>query len=165
MTDQPSHPLPDDPALAEVAASLQGAGHWGWVVDPQWRILFVTDELRLTFGGNVELADWPIGVHMFSPEFLAATRQFRFGTTTDELFRSNFAAVGGWVLTDTPGGREELRTIVDPVLHDMVDDHRAVRRGRPLVRRRRDGARPTPSACTSSASASATATGASPGPR
>ncbi len=74
MTDQQSHALPEDPALAEVAASLQGAGHWGWVVDPQWRILFVTDELRLTFGGNVELADWPVGVHMFSPEFLAATR-------------------------------------------------------------------------------------------
>ena len=121
MTDRQSHTLPEDPALAEVAASLQGAGHWGWVVDPQWRILFVTDELRLTFGGNVELAEWPIGVHMFSPEFLAATRAFRFGTTSDELFRSNFAAVGGWVLTDTPGGREELRTVVDPVLHDMVD--------------------------------------------
>ena len=58
---------------------------------------------------------------MFSPEFLAATRNFRFGTTTDELFRSNFAAVGGWVLTDTPGGRDELRGIVDPVLHDMVE--------------------------------------------
>ncbi len=121
MSGRQTYALPDDPALAEVAASLQGSGHWGWVVDPQWRILFVTDELRLTFGGNVGLANWPVGVHMFSPEFLAATREFRFGTTSDELFRSNFAAVGGWVLTDTPGGREDLRTIVDPVLHDMVD--------------------------------------------
>ncbi|HMS62094.1 MAG TPA: adenylate/guanylate cyclase domain-containing protein [Solirubrobacteraceae bacterium] len=121
MSDQQTYPLPDDPALADVAASLEGAGHWGWVVDPRWRIVYVTDELRLTFGGNVELASWPIGTHMFSPEFLAATRQWRFGTTTDDLFRSNFAAVGGWALTDTPGGRDELRAIVDPIVHDMVD--------------------------------------------
>ena len=134
------------------------------MVDPQWRILFVTDELRLTFGGNVELADWPVGVHMFGPEFLAATRAFRFGTTSDELFRSNFAAVGGWVLKDTPGGREELRTIVDPVLHDMVDTiepHDEAAHGSP-------GRAPASSrrwACTCSASASAIATDASPGPR
>ena len=121
MGDHQTYPLPDDPALAQVAASLAGSGHWGWVVDPQWRILYVTDELRLTFGGNVELAHWPTGAHMFSPEFLAASRRWRFGTTTDDLFRNNFAAVCGWVLTDTPGGREELRTLVDPVLSDMVD--------------------------------------------
>jgi class 3 adenylate cyclase len=121
-TERPTYPLPEDPALAEVAASLQGSGHWGWVVDPQWRIAFVTDELRFTFGGHVKFADWPIGAHFFGPDMLSATRHWRFGTTTDELFRSNFAAVGGWVLTDTPGGREELRTLVDPVLHDMVDE-------------------------------------------
>ncbi len=118
---QATYPLPEDPPLAEVAAALQGSGHWGWVVDDRWRVMFVTDELRLTFGGNVELADWPIGAHFFGPEFLAATQQWRFGTTTGALFRSNFAAVGGWVLADTPGGREELRELVDPSLRDMVD--------------------------------------------
>jgi class 3 adenylate cyclase len=101
--------------------ALQAAGHWGWVVDRGWRIVFATDELRLTFGGT-ELSQWPIGEHFFGPEFGAATRGWRFGTTTEEIFRSNLAAVGGWVLTDTPGGRDALRELVDPSLRDMVDE-------------------------------------------
>ncbi len=121
MDPQESYPLPEDPVLAEVAATLRGAGHWGWVLDPQWRVLYVTDEMRLTFGGNTQLSHWPIGAHFFGPEFKAATLTWRFGTTTEELFRSNFAAVGGWVLNDTPGGRDALRELVDPSLRDMVD--------------------------------------------
>ncbi len=121
MDDRESYALPEDPVLAEVAATLQGAGHWGWVLDDRWRVVHVTDELRLTFGGNTELSRWPIGAHFFGPEFREATRGWRFGTTTEALFRSNFAAVGGWVLTDTPGGREQLRELVDPSLRDMVD--------------------------------------------
>ncbi len=122
MDDDAPYPLPADPALAEVAATLSGAGHWGWVLDHSWRVVYVTDEMRLTFGGNTELAHWPIGEHFFGPEFKAATRRWRFGTTTDELFRSNFAAVGAWVLTDTPGGRDALRELVDPSLRDLIDD-------------------------------------------
>ena len=121
MDGHESYPLPQDPALAEAAAALRGSGHWAWIVDDRWRIVFVTDELRFTFGGNAELANWPIGAHFFSSEFREATLTWRFGTTTETLFRSNFAAVGGWVVADTPGGREELRSIVDPSIHDMVD--------------------------------------------
>jgi hypothetical protein len=43
------------------------------------------------------------------------------GTTTLELARSNFAALGGWILADTPGEREELRSLVDRAIRDMVD--------------------------------------------
>lgn len=114
--------MPEDPVLAEVAAALQGSGHWGWVVDDRWRIVFVTDELRFTFGGHTELSHWPIGEFFLGPEFVAAGLTWRFGTTTETLFRSNFAAVGGWVLADTPGGRDELRELVDPSVRDMVDD-------------------------------------------
>lgn len=101
---------------------MNDAGHWGWISDHEWRMCFVTDELRLTFGGNVERAEFAMGEHVFGPAGLAATRTWRFGTTTTELFRSNFAALGGWVLADTPGGRDALREIVDPSLHDMVDE-------------------------------------------
>jgi hypothetical protein len=31
-----THQLPDDPALADVAAAINGAGHWGWVTDHEW---------------------------------------------------------------------------------------------------------------------------------
>jgi class 3 adenylate cyclase len=82
---------------------------------------YVTDELRLTFGGNTELSEWPMGQHMFGTRFRAAIEGWRFGTTSTEGFRSNFAAVGGWVLNDTPGGRAELRELTDPSIHDMIE--------------------------------------------
>lgn len=83
--------------------------------------MYVTDDLRLTFGGNTELSQWPLGAHMFGPEFRAAVEGFRFGTTSTEGFRSNFAAVAGWVLHDTPGGRDELLALADPSIHDMIE--------------------------------------------
>lgn len=65
MVGQESYGLPEDPALADVAMALRDAGHWAWVVDNHWRLVYVTDELRLTFGGNVELARFAIGEHFF----------------------------------------------------------------------------------------------------
>ncbi len=121
MAGSETHRLPEDPALAHVAAAMQGAGHWGWVLDHRWRIVFVTDELRLTFGGHLALADFPLGAHLFGPEVMTASRNWRFGMTTLDLARLNFAALGGWVLADTPGGREELRRLVDPAIGDVVD--------------------------------------------
>lgn len=117
-----SYPLPADPALAAVAAALRDAGHWGMVVDDRWHLVFVTDELRRTFGGNVELAPFPIGAHYFGPEMVSASHEWRLGGNTIELNRSNFAQLGGLVLADTSGGRDALRAIVDPLLRDLVDD-------------------------------------------
>jgi len=122
VTDRRTYPLPDDPVLAAVAEAMNGAGHWGWVVDADWRVMHATDQLRLTFGGNVAFADFAIGEHLFGPTAMALTTSWRFGTTTTELFRKNFSALGAWVLSDTPGGRDALRAIVDPSLRDMVDD-------------------------------------------
>lgn len=68
MEGQDSNPLPEDPALAEVSTALRDTGHWGWVVDHRWRLVYATDELRLTFGGRVELARWAVGAHAFGPE-------------------------------------------------------------------------------------------------
>ncbi len=120
--DQSSYPLPEDPALAEVASALRDAGHWGWVVDGRWHLVYATDELRLTFGGYVELAAWPIGAHIFGPEFMQASQGWRFGANTTELQRIIFASMGGLALTDTPGGRDALRELTDPALHDLIDD-------------------------------------------
>lgn len=121
MNAQGSYPLPEDPALAEVARALRDTGHWGWVVDDRWHVVYATDELRLTFGAGVELAPWAIGEHLFGPEAMSASLRWRFGANTTELIRMLFAFLGGWVLADTPGGPDELREIVDPSLRDMVD--------------------------------------------
>ena len=120
--EQQSYPLPDDPVLAEAAAALREAGHWAWVVDAHQRLVFVTDELRRTFGGLVELAPFAIGKHVFGPEAVRASQLWRLGGNTIELQRRFFAGMGGVILTDTPGGHDVLREIVDPALRDIVDD-------------------------------------------
>jgi class 3 adenylate cyclase len=121
MDTQGPYPLPEDPALAEVAEALRDTGHWGWVVDSRWNVVYGTDELRLSFGAGAELARWAIGAHLFGPESIDASLSWRFGSNSPELMRVMFAFLGGWVLADTPGGREELRGVVDPSLGDIVD--------------------------------------------
>jgi len=97
MEGQESYPLPEDPALAEVAAALRDTGHWAWIVDDRWHAVYVTDELRLTFGAGVELAPWAIGAHIFGPEAMSASMRWRFGANTTELNRMLFAFLGGWM--------------------------------------------------------------------
>ena len=43
------------------------------------------------------------------------------GPNTIEIQRTQFAAVGGWALTDVPGGRDALAEMVAPELRDLVD--------------------------------------------
>ena len=50
MHAQESHPLPEDPALAQVAAVLNDAEHWAWIFDHRWRLVYMTDALRVSFG-------------------------------------------------------------------------------------------------------------------
>jgi class 3 adenylate cyclase len=115
---QESYPLPEDPTLAEVAIALRDAGHWGAVLDDRWCAVYATDEIRLTFGGYQDLAIVAIGKHYWGPEALHASQQWRAGFNSPG---TGFAALGGLVLADTPGGKDALRELVDPSLHDIVD--------------------------------------------
>jgi class 3 adenylate cyclase len=121
MSEEETYPLPSDPDLAQVAMALSFTGHWAWIVDSQWQLVFATDEIRRTFGGG-ELAPMPVGrTHMFGPEWFAASRKWMFGANTDKINRMFFARMGGLALNDMAGGREELRDLVDPVLDDLID--------------------------------------------
>jgi len=122
MTDQESYPLPDAPLLAEAAATLNQNGQWGTVVDHRWRTAFMTDDLRLTFGGQLSRVPLALGDHFFGPEALKLALAYRAGSNTVEFYRELFAALGAWVLQDTPGGRDELRDLVAQELGDLVDD-------------------------------------------
>jgi class 3 adenylate cyclase len=126
--DQQSYPLPEDAALADVATALQEAGHWAWIVDAEWRLVFVTDALRSTFGAHVAYASFPIGCHLFGPEMLEAASTWRFGSNSAERMAVVLEGMGGVVLADTPGGREAVRAVIDPALHGTLDrlepDHR-----------------------------------------
>ncbi len=115
-----SYPLPENGPLADVAVALRDTGHWGWVVDHQWQLVYMTDELRRSFGAG-ELAEHALGKHFFGPEALEASRTWRFGPNTDDHQRTLFSACGTLVLADADGDREAVRAAIDPVFHDLVD--------------------------------------------
>ena len=117
-----SLPLPDDPNLAAWASALNAAGHWAETDDSSRRLLFAMDELRLSFGDTGAVTIMPIGFHFYSVE----ATQFRVSRlpldfVRPEFRRAHFLETGPYVLASTPGGREELRRLVDPELADLVD--------------------------------------------
>jgi hypothetical protein len=118
---QETCPLPDYPVLAEMALAMREAGHWAEIVDASWRLVYMTDDLRLGFGGMLERVNVPLGVHPFGPESVSAREQWRTGPTALDVTRQALAQLGPLVLADTPGGHEELRGFVDPRLGDVVD--------------------------------------------
>ena len=74
-------PLPDDPVLAATAAALNDAGQWAEVVDRDWRAVYITDEARWMYGGKVELAPFPLGVHPYGPERVSMAMEWRGSVT------------------------------------------------------------------------------------
>lgn len=114
-------PVPADPVLAEWAAALSDAGDWGWVVDAQWRLVYMTDEQRLSFAAGIERVPIAIGEHVFGPTLVALAADWRTGPTMARSWRELLGNAGGLVLADTPGGRAELESLVDPSLADIVD--------------------------------------------
>ncbi|MGO8904320.1 MAG: hypothetical protein ACLQMH_01690 [Solirubrobacteraceae bacterium] len=106
--------------VAEVAATLNANGQWGTIVDRSWRQVYMTDDLRLTFGGQLELVPFTTGVHFFGPEAVQASLGYRAGSNRIEFFRDLLIQCAPWVLADTPGGRDELVGLVDPALRDLV---------------------------------------------
>jgi class 3 adenylate cyclase len=115
-------PLPDDPVLAATAAAFNDAGQWAEIFDRDWGVVYITDEARWMYGGKVELAPFPLGGRIFGPERVSMAMEWRGGQFPLEIHRRFFAMYGPWFLADSPGGREELRALVDPRLADMVDD-------------------------------------------
>lgn len=123
MTEDAAAPyaLPENQALADVAAALAAAGHWAVIVDDQWRLVYVTDETRFTFGANLGLAPFAIGEHFFGEEAVRVGLGWRFGLNSTDLLRDFFVGLGGYVLADTPGGKDAVRADIDPCFHDLLD--------------------------------------------
>ena len=107
--------------------ALRDTGQWADVVDKDWRLVYSTDDQRRIYGGLTELAPVAIGAHYFGREATSTRLRWRSGPNTRELIRELFAVFGGLVLADTPGGRDELRALVDPALRDIVDGLSPVR--------------------------------------
>jgi len=115
-------PLPDDPTLAAWATALNDAGYWAEMFDGRWRAVYMTDDARLIYGGRVEPAPVPLGVFVYGPERVDAMMGWRGGLFPLEIIRGLFRIMGPVLLPDLPRGREELRELTDPRLHDLVDE-------------------------------------------
>ncbi len=105
-----------------MAVALNEAGQWAEIFDARWRCAFITDEARLMYGGWSELVPYPVGAHVYGPESVAMRMGWRGGQWPLEINRRNLQTFGGLALADTPGGRKELRELVDPRLRDIVDE-------------------------------------------
>jgi class 3 adenylate cyclase len=119
--DEPC-PLPSDPLLAEWAAALRNTRDWGWILDAQWRIVYITDEQRISFSAGVGMVPVVLDAHVFGPEMVRVSADWRTGPTVEVSWRELFAVTGGMILADTPGGKTQLASIVDPTLAALVDD-------------------------------------------
>ena len=115
-------PLPEHPVLAAWATALNEAGHWAEIWDGSWCTVYMTDDARLMYGGRFELAPLPLGVHAYSSERVTTAMEWRGGQFPLEIMRRGFELYGPWMLAQAPGGREELRALVDARLGDIVDD-------------------------------------------
>ncbi len=113
-------PLPDDPTLATYATVLNELGHSAHVLDARWRIVFITDEVRRTIGDHGGSTISRLGEHLFGSHEVAIRKEFFFDDWLEQI-RENFRRLGPFILFDTAGGRDELRQLVDPVFHDLVD--------------------------------------------
>jgi class 3 adenylate cyclase len=108
--------------LAAWAVALNDAGYWASIVDADWRYVFDTEEQLSSYRDMGMATSPPIGAHYLSAEARKFVSDMVGGTWgSTEGRRAWFLNVGRYVLADTPGGREELRRVVDPDLADLVD--------------------------------------------
>ena len=117
-----SLPLPEHPLLRAWASALNDGGYWANMWDAEWRNVFYTDELLLSYRDMGAQTTPPMGSHFFSAEARQFIEETAPGSWASwEARRAYFLDVGRYVLAGTPGGREELRRVVDPTLADLVD--------------------------------------------
>jgi class 3 adenylate cyclase len=108
--------------LAAWASALSETGHWANLFDAKWRYVFETRELRKTFADMGGPSSTMLGLHRFSREASQRLAAVVGGPWVEPGFRrSYFSDLAPYVLASTPGGRAELRRIIDPELADLVD--------------------------------------------
>lgn len=123
MTALPPLPPPADPALAAAAAAFEAAGYWGDVVDREWRLVYMTGELRIAYGlsGSPVLPE-QLGSFYFGPEGERERMSWPFGPRNAEIQRRQFAALGALVLHDLGIDRAALRAMAGPAIADLADE-------------------------------------------
>jgi hypothetical protein len=109
-----------DSLLDAAREALDQAGLAAFVADRDGVVVGVTGDLLLIFGAGVERATVPLGSHSFSREWVSFQERTPGGTTLASQ-REMFRALAPAVAADL-GGVERLRAVVDPRLHDLLED-------------------------------------------
>ena len=110
--------LPDDSVLAAACVALKDGGHWGFVFDSDWQLVFATDDVRTSFGGSGPMVALVIGENIYGSASLELSRSWPF----PPLWETAFPGLGASMLADFGGDRARLKAEVDPSLHHLVDE-------------------------------------------
>lgn len=113
MAEDGMAPLPKDPLLAEAAKAFDQTRQWVWIVDSRWQLVFISHELRTSFGYDV-----PLPTPFLGEAWLAAQLSLRFGSNTLDQASEIAAGIGGLMLDDV--GPAGVRALVDPRLCETV---------------------------------------------
>lgn len=62
--------MPEHPDLAAVADAFNRIGAWVNVLDREYRLVYMSDDARLTNGGFAEMVPPPLGDYFFGPEYI-----------------------------------------------------------------------------------------------
>src|SRR3954465_639284 len=109
--------IPADPTLARAFAAWVDAGFWATAYDEEWRVVSMSDDVAAVVSDEIVP-----GAFLFGPDYLDARFRGTSGVNPLEETRELFRRLGGWLLADLPGGRDELRGRVHPQLRDLVDE-------------------------------------------
>lgn len=114
-------PLPDDPALAAFARTLDEHGFAGEVWDAQWRLAYLSNEYRMLVNAGRPLAETSgLGEHFVSQEMSAVRESWPTGPTFESV-RTALRDFGPYILHGTPGGLAALRMTADPRLLEVLE--------------------------------------------
>jgi class 3 adenylate cyclase len=101
------HPLPSDPTLAEAARALEDARLTGEVLDAEWRLRYVSSELRNLVGFDDDEA---LGYGVISTVRNAVA---------PEVWRLSEESALAWWLREGPYMRHDMGDIEDRILPDL----------------------------------------------
>src|SRR5262245_8590813 len=82
----------------------------------------MTDDTRRIYGGRKHLAPYLVREHWFAPESVDAMLGWAARVFPMEVIRRIARTWLPVLLGDANGDRDELRALVDPRLHDILDE-------------------------------------------
>ena len=108
---------PVDPRLADVVDQLRDTGVAAELLDSEWRLVWVSAELKRALGETDEKA---LGFGRNPLEYLRHSTWM--ASVTEDSARRALAASLRYLAYETPGGVEALRKIADEPFRAMLDD-------------------------------------------